>query len=310
MTEANSRLAVILVGWNTRAYLEKCLDSLYRHYHNPDSEVWVVDNHSSDDSVAMVCAKFPQVHLLVNKENVGFARACNQAIVNAHAEYFLLLNSDCELQDNFIDPVLQVMAREEGVGVAGAVLLHANGRIQHSGGRLLTSKRIFFEQLFFRSAPVFAETREEFEKRNNAKAFINVEFVSGACLFIKRSVINKIGLLREDFFMYGEDVEFSLRAQKNGYATVVVTNAFVVHHKCKSTNKNLLQALRHGLINNTLIVAELQGTGAAMLILLWYFIGGWLRFFLALFRPGVSARDWFKLLMSYHKIVRAVVKKI
>lgn len=310
MPRKNSKLAVILVSWNTCDYLEKCLASLYGHYHNPECEVWVVDNHSSDDSVAMVRKKFPQVRLILNEENVGFARACNQAMVSAQSEYFLLLNSDCELLDNFIDPVLKVMAQEERIGVAGAVLLHANGKIQQAGGRMLTWKRIFWEQLFFRSAAVFAETREELHRRCVDAPFFNVEFVSGACLFTKRAVLDKIGLLREDFFMYGEDLEFSVRAQKNGFATVVVRDAFVVHHKCKSTNKNLQQALQHGLINNTLLVAELQGRTAAILTLMSYYIGGWLRFVLAFFRPGISALAWFKLLISYHRVAGAVLKKL
>jgi GT2 family glycosyltransferase len=310
MLRTPEKLAIILVSWNTRDYLEKCLISLYHFHDNPLAGVWVIDNASSDDSVEMVRIKFPQVRLLCNAENVGFARACNQGIRASDAEYILLLNSDCELTEDFINPILSGMEREKKIGVAGAVLLHANGRGQKAGGDLLSLKKVFKEQLFFRSAALFADDVAELAVRYGEAPYFNADFVSGACLFTRRSVLDQIGLLREDFFMYGEDLEFCLRAQRRGYATVIFTNTFVVHHKCQSTNKNLEQALRHGLVNNVLIIAELEGKWAAGMALLLYFIGGWLRFILAFFRPGISASAWFKLLFYYHRVVRAVLEKL
>ena len=306
---SNDRLAVIIVSWNTCDYLEKCLTSLYRNSENPQTEVWVVDNHSDDGSVDMVRAKFPQVHLLVNRENVGFSRACNQGIEASAAEYILLLNSDCELLGNFIDPILAVMREDQTIGVAGTILLHSNGKVQKAGGTLLSLRQIFSEQILFRSAALFADSIEEVGKRHGSTGYFTVDFVSGACLFTRRSLIAEIGPLREDFFMYGEDVEFCLRAQRKGYLIVVFGNQFVVHHKSKSSEKNLEKALRHSLINNAIIRVEREGKAAALLSLLYYYIGGWLRFILAFFRRGVNPWAWFKLLLSYHRVVGAVLKK-
>ena len=310
MIASQNKLAIILVNWNTCDYLEKCLVSLYRYYDNPETEIWVIDNASIDGSVDKVQQKFPQVQVIGNSENVGFARACNQGIQASSSEYILLLNSDCELVSNCIDPILAGMGSNAQIGIAGAILLYPNGKVQMVGGELLTLKKVFFEQLFLRSASVFAEKMEDVQKRYGSTPFISVDFVSGACMFIRRTVLNQVGPLREDFFMYGEDLEFCVRARKNNFAAVVFTHESVIHHKCQSTNKNLEQALRHGLVNNTLLIAEFGGTGAAILALIFYFIGGLFRLLLSFFRPKVSSRAWFNLLLNYHRIVFAVVKKL
>lgn len=310
MVASQNELAIILVSWNTWDYLETCLASLYRFYDNPETEVWVIDNASRDSSVDMVRKKFAQVRLICNQKNIGFAAACNQGIKASSSKYIFLLNSDCELNNNCIDPILTGMEKNRHIGVAGAVLLYPNGKVQKAGGERISLKKIFHEQILFRSSRIRACTIGDLHEQYGASDYFATDYVSGACMFIRRTMLNTIGPLREDFFMYGEDLEFCERARKNNFATVVFTHQTIIHHKCQSTNKNLEQALRHGLVNNTLLVAGFEGTGAAILALILYYIGGLFRFILSFFRPKVSSRAWLNLLLNYHRIVFAVVKKL
>ncbi len=310
MVASQNRLAIILVSWNTWDYLEKCLASLYRYYDKPETEVWVIDNGSRDGSVDMVRKKFAQVHLICNHKNIGFAAACNQGIKASSSKYILLLNSDCELNTNCIDPILMGMEKDRHIGVAGAVLLYPNGKVQKAGGERISLKKIFHEQILFRSSILRAGTIADLQEQYGLSDYFATDYISGACMFIQRAMLNKIGLLREDFFMYGEDLEFCERARKNNFATVVFTHQTIIHHKCQSTNKNLEQALRHGLVNNTLLIAEFEGPGAAILSLIFYYIGGLFRLILSFFRSKISSRAWLKLLLNYHQIVLAVVKKL
>jgi GT2 family glycosyltransferase len=310
MSDDQNRIAIIIVSWNTVDYLELCLTSLFRHYNNPQSEVVVIDNASGDGSVEMVQKKFPQVRLLCNQDNVGFAKACNHGILASSAPYVLLLNSDCELHDDCISPLIEVLRANPAIGVTGSVLLHANGKIQKAGGDMLTLRKVFREQLLFRSAALFAQDLSDLDRQYGAADYFDADFVSGAALCTSRNVLQQIGLLREDFFMYGEDLEFCLRAQRLGFATVIVRKSLVVHHKCQSTNKNLQQALRYGIINNCVILGQLEGRAAAQRALVYYFIGGCFRMVLAAFRKGIRVTSWLRVLGQYPAIVRSVQSKL
>jgi GT2 family glycosyltransferase len=301
-----SSVAIIIVSWNTAEYLRLCLISLFRYCQNVSCEIIVVDNDSQDDSVELVRNNFPTVRLICNSKNVGFAKACNQGIAATKTPYVLLLNSDCELKDDCITPLVQVLEEHQYIGITGSVLLHPNGKIQKAGGELLTLKTIFWEQLFFKSAVLFARDIQDLDKMYGPEPFFKTGFVMGASLCATRALLNRAGPLREDFFMYGEDLEFCMRAQKFGFETVIVKKSQVVHHRSKSTNKNLTEAMQHSITNNCLILAELEGNPAAYSALVYYFIGGLFRAFLAFFRRGISVSSWLQVLLRYPGIVNQV----
>jgi len=310
MSSTDNRVAIILVSWNTREYLELCLTSLFRHYAIPGGEVVVIDNGSRDGSIEMVEKLFPQVQLVCNQDNVGFARACNQGIRATSSPYVLLLNSDCELLNDCITPLVDILCKHPNIGVSGSVLLHANGKVQKAGGDMLTLNKVFREQLFFRSAAIFAQEVSDLDRMYGSARYFQADFVSGAALCTSRAVLQRIGLLREDFFMYGEDLEFCLRAQRLGFETVIVKESRVVHHKCQSTNKNLEQALHHGIVNNCVLLGQLEGRRAAQRALVYYFIGGCFRMVLAFFRAGIRVSSWLHVLRHYRSIVQAVQNKL
>ncbi|NLP11805.1 glycosyltransferase family 2 protein [bacterium] len=310
MTADQHRLAVVLVSWNARDYLQKCLASWYQYAGDLAAHVCVVDNHSVDGSVEMVERCFPQVQLLCNAENAGFARACNQGIQCSSSEYILLLNSDCELIDRCIDSLLHGMEQDPQIGVAGPILLHSNGAVQRAGGERVSLLRLFQEQLLFRSASGGMCSLEEVRRRYSAASCFATGFISGACMMIRRSMLPRTGLLREDFFMYGEDVEFCSRAQKNGFKTVVFSNAWIVHHKGQSAVKNLEPALRASVINHVRLIAEQQGRAAVIPALLIYFFGSLFRLLLSCLRLDTRCRAWFQLVFHYHRIIKTIAEKI
>lgn len=310
MAADQHRLAVVLVSWNARDYLEKCLSSWYRYAGDFDAHLCVVDNHSADGSVEMVKRCFPQVQLFCNTENAGFARACNQGIQCSSSEYILLLNSDCELIDRCIDPLLQGMEQDPQIGVAGPILLHPNGAVQRAGGERVSLLRLFQQQILFRSTSRGLRSMEEVRRRHGAAGYFAAGFVSGACMMIRRSMLPRTGLLREDFFMYAEDVEFCSRAQKNGFKTVVFSNAWIVHHKGQSAVKNLEPALRASVINHVRLIAEQQGRVVAIPALIIYFFGSLFRLLLSCLRLDARCRAWFELVVHYHRIIKTVAEKI
>jgi len=304
----NKLCTIIIVNWNTQDYLDKCLSSIYALYSTGEVSIIVIDNASSDGSVEMVRTKYPQVVLVSNEENVGFAKACNQGIQKAETDYVLLLNSDCEVTSpDLLRNVVAVFEQDQTVGIAGPLILYPNGKIQSAGERYLTLGRVFREQILFSAAPVFAKHVAREEGKLGAKPF-RVDWVSGSCLFAHKKVFAKVGLLREDFYMYAEDMEFCHRANKAGYASVIVPSASVVHHKSMSTNKNLSRVLRYSIRNNCHFIKFNQGIIAALLALFFYSIGILLRFFLAYFRKGASPFAWFGLLVAMPGITRKVVK--
>jgi len=310
MATDQHRLAVVLVSWNARDYLEKCLSSWYQYAGDLDAHLWVVDNHSTDGSVEMVERCFPQVQLLCNAETAGFARACNQGIRCSSSDYILLLNNDCELIDRCIDPLLQGMDQDPQIGVAGPILLHPNGAVQRAGGERVSLSRLLQEQLLFRAASRGIGSIEEVRRRYGGAGHFATGFVSGACMMIRRSMLPRTGLLREDFFMYGEDVEFCSRAQKNGFKTVVFSNAWIVHHKGRSAVKNLEPALRASVINHVRLIAEQQGRAAAIPALVIYFFGSLFRLLLSCLRLDRRCRAWFQMLCRYHRIIKTVAEKV
>ncbi|MFC1699071.1 glycosyltransferase family 2 protein [Candidatus Omnitrophota bacterium] len=216
-------LSIIIVSWNTKEYLKKCLDSVYRQTKGITFQVWVVDNASSDGSPEMVQADYPQVRLIVNKENVGFARANNQALLQIKARFALLLNSDTVARKDAIYRLVEFMDKNSAVGIGGPRLVSPDNKpqpIHYIFPSLATAvfmylpiKRLFLHQ----------------PRRPRPLAY-----VSGACLIIRQEVIDQIGLLEEEWFMYAEDADWCLRAKRAGWKIYIIPDAEVVHYSQQS----------------------------------------------------------------------------
>lgn len=231
-------LSIIIVSYNASKLLEACLRSIFKalSFANFEkiSEVIVVDNASSDDSTAIVKSRFPNVCLICNKENLGFARANNQGIKKSRGKYILLLNSDTEISQDALVSVIKLAEKDKKIGVVGCRLLNRDGSTQQSVGYFPSLLKVFFWMSFLDDIAPVANFIKPYHVGNREfyKKFQEVDWVSGAFMLVRREVVNKIGLLDEEIFMYGEEVEWCYRIKKAGYYKVYYYPSVSVYH-CK-----------------------------------------------------------------------------
>lgn len=212
-------LSIIIVNFNTHDLLKNCLASIFNQK-GVEYEVWVVDNASQDGSTQMVEKDFPQVKLIKNKKNLGFAKGNNVAIRKAQSKYLFLLNSDTILKDQALIKIYDFLESNPKAGILGVKILNPDGSSQPSVGK--------FYGLANTLLMLFGGERFGFLRRSLAKT-TEVDWVSGAAMIVRREVVDKIGLLDERMFMYMEEVEFCFRAKKCGFKTYFFPQPEVIH---------------------------------------------------------------------------------
>ena len=223
------KLSIVIVSYNVCSYLEQCLQSVQTALEGIDGEVFVVDNHSDDDSVEVVRNRYPWVRLIANRENQGFARANNIAITQSEGEYVLLLNPDTVVEPDTLRKVLQFMDEHPKAGGVGVMMHQEDGTKAPESRRALPTpwvaclKMLGFTKRYYMSFLSWNEPAR-------------IEVISGAFCLLRRKAIDEIGLLDEDFFMYGEDIDLSYRLLKGGWENWYVP-ASIIHYKGRSTRK-------------------------------------------------------------------------
>lgn len=240
-------LTISIISYNTKDLLKACLNSIYQNTEGINYEIIVVDNNSSDGSGDMVKKEFPQVKLMVNQQNVGFAKANNQAIKKSKGRYILLLNSDTVVISDAIKKMVNFMEVHPEVGVVGCRKLNPNLTVQPSVGMLPSAWTIFlslFGVKWFLTSPRQRKLVGKFFGPFLGKSISSyldwyleddrkvrsVDFVTGACFLIRRETIEQVGLLDEKFFIYLEDADWCLRIKQKGWRMYIYQNAQVIHH--------------------------------------------------------------------------------
>lgn len=224
------KLSVVIVSYNVRDYLENCLQSVSRALEGIEGEVFVVDNHSDDDSVETVRTQYPWVRLIENQENMGFSRANNIAIREARGEYVLLLNPDTIVEEATLREVLRFMEEHPKAGGAGVMMHNADGSLAPESRRALPTpwvsclKMLGFTKRYYMSHLPWDQPGR-------------IEVISGAFCFLRKKALDEVGLLDEDFFMYGEDIDLSYRLMKGGWENWYLPYP-ITHFKGKSTQKS------------------------------------------------------------------------
>ena len=238
----DSTIAIVIISFNVEKLLKECLESVYRETTQTNFEVWVIDNHSRDTSVQMLKRDFPQVHLIENAENLGFTRANNQAIRQCRTDYVLLLNPDTLIRDGAIDKMVRFMDEHPDVGVSGCRVLNEDGSLQLACRRSIPSPSAAFFRLTGLSR-LFPHSKR-MAKYNmtylDPMQTHEVDAVSGAFLLIRRKTMNRIGLLDETFWIYGEDIDWCIRAKKAGWKVMYHPQAEILHYKgvgCSTNNR-------------------------------------------------------------------------
>ena len=233
------KLSVVIVSYNVSHYLLQCLDSLQRALRGIDGEVIVVDNHSSDNSVALVHQAHPEVKVIENLHNLGFSKANNIALRQAKGEYALLLNPDTIVADNTIRDCIAFLDLHPDAGAAGVMMLNADGTVAPESRRGVPTPLTSFYKLsglcrMFPRSPRFGRYYLGHLPWQTPQ---QIDIVSGAFCMLRRSVLDKVGLLDEDYFMYGEDIDLSYRILKQG-ATNWYLPYPILHYKGESTQKS------------------------------------------------------------------------
>ncbi|MCB9245286.1 MAG: glycosyltransferase [Flavobacteriales bacterium] len=233
------KLSVIIVNYNVKFFLEQCLITVRKALSGIESEILVVDNHSADSSCEMIREGFPEVKLIENAENVGFSRANNQAIRIARGEYILLLNPDTVVQEETFRKCIDFMDRHPDAGALGVKMIDGKGKFLPESKRGLPTpevalyKMLGLNKLFPRSRQ-FGKYHLGYLPEDETNP---VDVLAGAFMFIRKSVLEKVGLLDETFFMYGEDIDLSYRITEAGYKNYYFPETSIIHYKGESTKK-------------------------------------------------------------------------
>ncbi|MBQ8948332.1 MAG: glycosyltransferase family 2 protein [Prevotella sp.] len=224
------KLSIVIVSYNVRSYLEQCLQSVQKALEGIEGEVWVVDNASQDDSVEVLRRDYPWVRLIANSENMGFARANNLAIRQSQSDYVLLLNPDTVVEEPTLRGVVDFMDAHPEAGGAGVMMHNTDGTLAPESRRALPTpwvsalKMLGFTKRYYMSQLPWDQPGR-------------IEVISGAFCFLRRKALDQVGLLDEDFFMYGEDIDLSYRLLKGGWQNWYLPFA-ITHFKGKSTYKS------------------------------------------------------------------------
>lgn len=231
-------ISVVIVSWNVRDLLRGCLSALRDEGTRRPLEIFVVDNDSADGSADMVASEFPEVRLMRNRENVGFARGCNQALREARGEFCVLLNPDTRLMPGALETLRAFLLAHPRACAAGPRLLNPDGSLQPNGhvfprlsGTLLRALRVsaLFPRWYDRR---YRWGREDFDQE------VQVDWVCGACLMLRGAALEELGLLHEGYFLYYEEVEWLLHARRAGWTAHYVPTAVVQHAWGASTAKS------------------------------------------------------------------------
>lgn len=256
------KLSVIIVNYNVKHFLEQCLHSVYKASRNTETEIFVVDNNSVDGSEQLIREKFPGVHLIVNKENVGFSKANNQAIRQARGKYILLLNPDTVVEEDTFEKVIAYMDGHPEAGGLGVKMIDGKGNFLPESKRGLPTPWVAFCKMFglsalFPKSKTFGRYHLSYLDKNEIH---EVDVLAGAFMLLRKEALDKTGLLDETFFMYGEDIDLSYRIQKAGYKNIYFPGTTIIHYKGESTKKGSLNYVKV-FYNAMIIFARKHFTG-------------------------------------------------
>jgi N-acetylglucosaminyl-diphospho-decaprenol L-rhamnosyltransferase len=236
-------LSVVIVSWNVRDLLLRCLLSIQRPRPEFGLQTIVVDNGSVDGSVGMVRAEFPDVCLIANTDNLGFPAANNQGIAVAEGRYIFLLNPDTEVVGGALATLVAYADAHPDVGVVGPQLLNPDGSVQSSRRRFPTLATAFFESTWLQPLASRRLLARYYVLDQPDDAVQDVDWVDGAALMARREAIEQVGLLDEGFFMYSEELDWCRRFREAGWRVVYLPTARIVHHRGKSSEQ--VVAARH-----------------------------------------------------------------
>ena len=224
------KLSVVILNYNVRYFLEQCIRSVQIATKSLDAEIIVIDNDSKDGSCEMVKALFPSVTLIENNENVGFSKANNQAVAVAKGEYLCILNPDTAVAEDTFQQAMQYSESIKNIGALGVYLMDGTGNFLPESKRNLPTPKVSLMKL--------AGFPQKYYSKMVETSNGEVEVLVGAFMLLKRAVYNEVGGFDEDYFMYGEDIDFSYKITQAGYKNHYLGSTTILHYKGESTQKD------------------------------------------------------------------------
>ena len=235
------KVSIIIVSWNVKDYLKTCLESIQATLNRNNFEIFVVDNDSKDETVKFVKENFPQINLISNRNNVGFAKANNQAITKSHGEYVLLLNPDTVVLTDAIKRMYDFMESNAEYGAVGPkIFTDDRASVSFCAARKFPSIRTIFFSLttLNRLSKCFSSSAMEWWDHKDSR---EVDSLSGACMMVRKKAIDEIGLFDENFFMYAEDIDWCYRIKKGGWKIFYLIEAAIIHYGERSAVKKFTE---------------------------------------------------------------------
>ena len=276
-------LSVIIVNYNVKYFLEQCLHSVLKASATVKTEIIVVDNHSTDDSLCYLSPTFPQVRFIKNETNSGFGKACNRGLKEATGDFILFLNPDTIVAEESFSTCINFFQKNPDCGAAGVKMIDGSGAFLKESKRAFPSPLTSLFKLaglahLFPQSKIFARYHLGFlDKEKNHE----VDVLAGAFLFTKKDVLQKVGAFDEDFFMYGEDVDLSYRIQKAGYKNYYLAETSIIHFKGESTKRGSLNYVLMFYRAMSVFVKKHYGGARANFFHLSIRLAIWLRAFVA-----------------------------
>lgn len=240
-------LSIIIVNYNVKEFILNAIQSIYKAKNNLNLEIIVVDNNSSDGSPEIILNTFSEVKVIQNKTNLGFAKANNQGIKIAEGKFLLLLNPDTIVQEDTFTKLIHFLENHPDVGMCGCKILNPDGSLQLACRRSYPSLWVAFTKItglsnIFPKSKLFGKYNLTYLDENQT---YEVDAISGSFMFLRREVIDKVKGLDEDFFMYGEDLDFCYRIKQAGYKIFYVHNTSIIHYKGESTKRSNIDEIKH-----------------------------------------------------------------
>lgn len=231
------KLSIIIVNYNVQFFLEQCLLSVKEASKHIVTEIIVIDNNSTDKSCSMLRAKFPEVQLIANEQNIGFSKANNQGVDKAQGEFILILNPDTVIAEDTIERIIDFADSQEYLGALGVKFIDGTGKFLPECKRNIPTVRIA-------SRKILGNTKEYYASHISENENVEIDVLTGAFMLMRRKTFLKVGGFDEEYFMYGEDVDLSYKLLNNGYQNYYFGSSVIIHYKGESTIKNVIN-LRH-----------------------------------------------------------------
>ena len=225
MKNLSKKISVIIVNFNGGEYLLRCLESLEKERKKISLETWVVDNASSDGSIEKAREKFSEVNYLVNKDNLGFGAANNLVLRKVETEYILFLNPDSKVLSGTIQYMVDYMEKNQDVGAATCKVEKEDGLLDFASHRGFPTPWVSFLYYVLGQDSLYHLTNCDFSKPHE------VDAIAGAFFMVRKSVLEKVGLFDEDYFLYTEDLDLCFRIKKAGFKIMYVPEVKIIHYK-------------------------------------------------------------------------------